>query len=104
MRKKIAKLRKIQRATFWAIGAMWVSLIFIGLLEENSGPYFDGLFVLCCAVSISLEIFQAILARKLLRCPYCLRYSPPAAEAFMRGKEETFRCPHCGKEIPGTKE
>lgn len=100
MKEKIAKLRKLRQVNLWAIGAMWVSLVFIGLMEDNEGPYILGLFVVCAAVAFALAIWRRIWTRKLLSCPYCLRYFPIIVDLFLQGKEETFPCPHCGRQIP----
>lgn len=100
MQKKIERLRKLWQVTGWAMEAMCVSLIPIWLLEGKGGPYFTGLFLVCVAVALALVIWVRIWAKKLLRCPYCLYYSYVTASAFLKGKEESFLCPHCGKEIP----
>ena len=100
MQKKIARLRKLWRADRWRIIPGGGSLISIYLLDRDSGPYFIGLMIICFAVWVILWIFLAVFSRKLLRCPYCLRYSPAEVEKFLQGKEETFLCPHCGRQIP----
>ena len=93
MQKKIARLRKLWRADRWSIIAWAASMIPIYLLDRDSGPYFIGLMIICFAVWVILWIFLAVFSRKLLRCPYCLRYSPAEVEKFLQGKEETFLCP-----------
>lgn len=100
MREKILRLRKLRQAELWGIIAWAASMVPIYLLDRDSGPYFIGLMIICCAVWVLLWILLAIFSRKLLRCPYCLRYSPVEVERFLRGTEETFPCPHCGRQIP----